>query len=30
MEIARMDYRFTLLLLVMLGLLAVFGGPPGY
>ncbi len=30
MESARMDYRFTLLLLVMLGLLAVFGGPPGY
>ena len=30
MESARMDYRFTLLLLIMLGLLAVFGGPPGY
>ena len=30
MEIARMDYRFTAILIVLLCLLAVFGGPPGY
>ena len=30
MEIARMDYRFTILLFILLGLLAVFGAPAGY
>jgi hypothetical protein len=30
MEIARMDLRFTLILLILLGLLAVFGAPAGY
>ena len=27
MEIARMDYRFTAILIIMLTLLALFGGP---
>ena len=30
MEVARMNIRFTILLFVLLGLLAVFGGPAGY
>ncbi len=30
MEVARMDYRFTAILIVMLMLLALFGGPPHY
>jgi len=30
MEIDRMDYRFTAVLIVLLCLLAIFGGPSGY
>jgi len=30
MEIARMDYRFTAVLIILLCLLAIFGGPNGY
>ena len=30
MEVARMNIKFTIILFVLLALLAVFGGPPGY